>query len=1578
MRSNWNEDLQQRLHRADPAVRLLVEAVAVSAEDVRDREEEWAALDPTLQVGIVPRGGVVLAGNGTNHVEQLSADGYVGLPGPALLVEWVAPFSANRGISSVTLRLDAQLDPAQPQVAQRWALDLYRVHALTNVSGSAQLQPLWDTVYANAAGPSGGDVVFDLGGFAQVGPPPLQEGQGTTVAQPLDPNAVDTPNLDAGTSRPVGGGSGKSLYNAPITVVAVRPLTADGAPAVNAGWAVVSGQSEAGHADYLLHARTLGAPDTTGYVALGPTAGMPYIRLSGRVYAQATVGFTANTNQINLGSTPTVDVELVGQGESSGGSSISYEVRNDAGVYVAFRDGDLVATDNTPFGGMNLIGVSRRQTYRMRATLTPDAAGLASPTLRLLGARAVTRRLFDHEARVRSRGACGFDPITQVGEIQEAQIEIARTGPRDYRDPGTELLAGYDVAGLSFRIWVGHPSVPRSRWLHLHTFLVDDVDTAESSVLFTGVTPLALLRTVLPPFDTGSSSRAAIEYANAALPLVYSDLLGGRAGIPERYRGPGIPGSVTDTVSKRIADKTDAKAELDAVAMIAGGAMISSQGRVAWVNIDSSTAPAATFPRAEIQEVNVGPGYRARRPEFFVPFAWNEEQGRFTDEVRSFHLASLESVGTIGLDAPPSLDDVAARWIDTAPLASKVADRVTRFSGLGLMLWSFTAQHPHPHLEPGDVVLVETDRFVARDPNLGQVLRGALWARARITAVHDLEGREFTVWVQQYADIIASGEPVDVGGVGPTPTILGQPTVSYDGDQATVLVFASSSAVSLWWQESVDGEWGAEAKFADAQVGRLNLQASRTGKRELRVRPKGPNDSPGEWVETAIDRYEELFPPRCSIEPTPGAEQNRVIANLRFSAVIGDGIPGAISWQIGESLGGEDIVWEAPADNGTNAFVEDREIPANRTMTRHFFLTVLDSEGRRADSDYLVMPSDPAIGEGGGMNPAEPLDGRTQTPGETSDRAYGGISATSHAISVNVPLARVAPTLLDVDSATGRIATLDSVSVSSLRQTAYTPYQNLWGAGARTTRTNLASSSILLSGTLDDFQLTPGDVISFGAEMWDSSGGGNRSILRLTIFDSLGGSTIYNTSTSTLWPSVPTMRAVEGITIPGNATSLRFQWMAFNSAGTRNMKRFVLNRGPSIRAYSDPPFRIDRETGDAVRDGATKRVTTFDEATGGGRGFGGLSDVSNAISVNAPLARMAPGLPDISASTGYISSVGTRSVSVLDTDVSSGTEGRRRVDTLRRADGVLSDSVTAYDAGNPNTPYPLWDVGRRSTGGLSSTTYAITVNAPLARMAPGLPDLDAGTGRVATVGTRSVGTLNTDVSTGISGWNRVNTITLNDGVIHYNATVNDGNLTNRNVNEAATRSYGGLTYFTHAISVNAPLARMAPHLPDINTADGYIYTVAGRLASNVGTGADRANTALDANSRLTDLRRFNMTAVGNLAALQEGLTISYAPSVQGNGYYTVTVSAHYLHVAGYTLSYSSASIDVLSQGIAATKYYLFYDDFNFAGGSMILQATPLLYQLTDAPGRYAVGSTLIPKSDGTGGGGYSPGGGALI
>jgi hypothetical protein len=804
-------------------------------------------------------------------------------------------------------------------------------------------------VYVNAAGPSAGDVVFNLGGFAQVGAPPLQEGQATTVAPPVDPNGVDTPNVDGGGNRPAGAGSGKTLYAAPITVIAVRPLTADGAPAANAGWAVVNGQSSAGTADYLLHARTLGAPDATGFVALGPTAGMPYIRLSGRVYAQATAGFTGNNNQINLGSTPTVDVELVGQGESAGGSSISYEVQNDAGVYVAFRDGDLVAADNTPFGGMDLRGVSRRQTYRMRATLAPDAAGLVSPTLRLLGARAVTRRLFDHEASVRTRGACGFDPITHVGEIQEAQIEIARTGPRDYRDPGTELLAGFDVAGLSFRIWMGHPSLVRSRWLHLHTFLVDDVDTAESSVSFTGVTPLALLRTVLPPFDPGTNSRAAISYANAALPLVYADLLGGHAGLPERYRGSGIPAAVADTVSKRIAEKVDAKSELDAVARIAGGAVVSSQGRVAWVDVDSPTAPAATFPRAEIREANVGPGYRARRPEFFVPFAWDEEQGRFLDEVRSFHLASLVSVGTIGLDAPSSLDDIAARWIDTAPLAERVANRVTRSSGLGLMLWSFTAQHPHPHLEPGDVVLVETDRFVARDPNVGRVLRGALWARARITAVHDLEGREFTVWVQRYADILSSGEPVDLGAVAPAPTIEGQPVATYDGDQATVPVRASAAAASLWVQELINGNWNAEAKFADGRTGTLALTASHSAQRVLRVRAKGVTGEPGPWVGLEIDRYEEPpLSPRCSIEPTPGAPQSRTTANLRFSGVIGDGMPGTITYQIGESLGGGAIVWEAAQDNGTNAFVQDRAIAAHRTYTRYFFLQVIDTAGRHA------------------------------------------------------------------------------------------------------------------------------------------------------------------------------------------------------------------------------------------------------------------------------------------------------------------------------------------------------------------------------------------------------------------------------------------------------------------------------------------------------------------------------------------------------------------------------------------------------------------------------------------------------
>jgi hypothetical protein len=449
-------------------------------------------------------------------------------------------------------------------------------------------------------------------------------------------------------------------------------------------------------------------------------------------------------------------VEFAAEGDLPSGSTIDYYVRNDAdSAWVEYQDGD------TPD---DLAGVTGQQYYKIQATLTPDASGQVSPVLRMMGAREITIEDLSDVAEVVGIQQ-GVDPITGKGAITEAIIQAIQDGERDYNDAITTLLSSYDIGAIQFRAWVGHPNaatLARSNWMKLDDFLIDGYDVLSGAVRLRCLSPLVLVRGKVPIYNTGTNTREPLIYNASGLKTTYDDLLDAQIALPGRFRGPGVEDDTT-TVSKIIED-SDAKAELDAIAFLNGGGIISSQGRVKYVDLFGDKSIVASFPSEELEPLGASPGFEDRIPEYYVPWDWSFDERIYKEEHRYSQAAALTKLGIARVEAPTILDPTVAEWITVATLADTVGNRMVDAFGTGLVTLSFRSTYAYPELEPGDLVAVQTDKFIARDPTTSRAIKGSLWVVGVVIGINGIWGQEFKVWVRGYEDIFASSATGDVSG----------------------------------------------------------------------------------------------------------------------------------------------------------------------------------------------------------------------------------------------------------------------------------------------------------------------------------------------------------------------------------------------------------------------------------------------------------------------------------------------------------------------------------------------------------------------------------------------------------------------------------------------------------------------------------------------------------------------------------------------------------------------------------------------------------------------------------------------
>lgn len=556
------------------------------------------------------------------------------------------------------------------------------------------------------------------------------------------------------------------FLGAAVTYWFIWAVQADGSPATNVAWLHDTGVTEVTNGSRKLNTSQISRVVGNRWVDDLSTS-RPVLRCKVECgsYAAANLEYTGGGNLIDLGAAPTETVTFVGVAGVPDGTGSVFEVRNDAdSAWLTFTDGQTAAE----------VGVSQRQTYKVRWRASPNTQGDATPTLWEIGVRDIKKVwLSDLVKDVRAVWSIP-DVAELVPSIPEAEIVLIKNGEQDFSDRVTRLFSENYVGVLSFRIWRGDPSRPRSEWLHKDDFaLVDDYDPQAAEVTVIAHSPLVFVNGALPVYNTTTQKREPLQLSNKTPKQAYEEIVNSQLApdVPGRFRGESLFDEST-LISKTIED-SDGLTELNAIEHIAGCVLSTSGGKLKSFPMFGPGAVQVVFPSQKLKWASTAPGLRQRVPRFFVKYNYDIVGRNYGGEARLISgndvLATNLKAGRI--DARTSLDDAVCQWIPTEELAKRVGKRRVDTLGAGMLVWRFGSVEMHPELEFGDVVAIETDRFFARDPTQTsqRTLKGSLWAIARIVE-HDLEGRNFGVWIQSYADIFGSTDAAIVGVIAPKPS----------------------------------------------------------------------------------------------------------------------------------------------------------------------------------------------------------------------------------------------------------------------------------------------------------------------------------------------------------------------------------------------------------------------------------------------------------------------------------------------------------------------------------------------------------------------------------------------------------------------------------------------------------------------------------------------------------------------------------------------------------------------------------------------------------------------------------------
>ena len=757
MKAGLTEALRKRLRRADRRVKTIVHAVVTAASDQKATKDEWNGADSTAGLSVLDRG-VILSGGNADLFDRDLDDQNTTIGGIfpqdstnvfIASMEWdLSSIDPDFVLESITAELNPDVDAGGADVVQ-WVCQLFSGTELELEIEDrlSSVYPISNKVYVTA-GASTGRVTFDFGN--------------NSGGSPVRPGSWPAPGTADGT--PVG----DKLFGRPTTFVAIWGIDAQGEPVGNIAWRTSAGTSSNTYTEngHRVRGWTSSPGGPTSQIAGGVQligSFLPNLEAVYTTYSAATITFDTG-NPLDLGAVPTGTVEFTAIGQEPGGSVLTYEVRNDAdSAWVEFNDGDT--TDD-------LAGVGLRQVYEFRVTLTPGTG--TSPVLQVVAVRELDRTSLDDLATVQERGSLAIDPITLRGEIMEYDVTVVRDGRRDFGDAITEILSTNDISDIEIEIYIGHPDLARKDWFLVDTVLVDDHSDTQSAITLNCLSVNRELTQPIPEVKgSGSLTSDPLVYSNETLKAVWDDVLGNQVTLAGRYVGPGVE-VTTKSVSNSL-DKSTARDILDAVAYVAGGGVIASQGKIQFRSL-YPTDPGgivAVMPKEEVSPVAVSPGARYRTPRVSITYGYDINAAEFTKQYQAEQSNALAAYGVASLQRA-EVPDKVGRWVTADADAEGICERIVQSIAEGLILWAAKSIVPYPELEPGDLIAIEVEEFVAKDPNAARAIKGPQLALGVVTAVNDIYGTDFDVWIKDLSDIIPTTTEVtrttlfgDEDNVGP-------------------------------------------------------------------------------------------------------------------------------------------------------------------------------------------------------------------------------------------------------------------------------------------------------------------------------------------------------------------------------------------------------------------------------------------------------------------------------------------------------------------------------------------------------------------------------------------------------------------------------------------------------------------------------------------------------------------------------------------------------------------------------------------------------------------------------------------
>lgn len=156
-------------------------------------------------------------------------------------------------------------------------------------------------------------------------------------------------------------------------------------------------------------------------------------------------------------------------------------------------------------------------------------------------------------------------------------------------------------------------------------------------------------------------------------------------------------------------------------------------------------------------------------------------------------------------------------------------------------------------------------------------------------------------------------------------------------------------------------------------------------------------------------------------------------------------------------------------------------------------------------------------------------------------------------------------------------------------------------------------------------------------------------------------------------------------------------------------------------------------------------------------------------------------------------------------------------------------------------------------------------------------------------------------------------------------------------------------------------ARLFRDLNNVLMQDGqeYIFNAETTLSDRSGVAVQTVLQRLGDTGRATDQRLVPMVNFGNVSSVQSADPLSATAGVSTSD---VTIAAHTLHTDFGNITYNSGSILGLNLN---TRYYIYADDPNFAGGAVTYVASTSRPNVPANSGRYFVGTLVTPLSAST-------------